>query len=119
MTHLQSTDRRITLQDRLLTPEEPAPVMHWSERCQAGLVLVCEHSGQTVPSTLGTPGLQSGDRYTNVGGDIGAGALTCAIADRPDAPAVQQTCSRLFIDCNAWGSLLADCVTDILAEEDQ
>lgn len=87
-------------QDRLLEPEDPAPVFRRDGQRDAGLVLVCEHAGQAVPASLGTLGLRPGDLDRHVGWDIGAAAVTRAIADRLDVPAVFQAYSRLVIDCN-------------------
>ena len=63
-------------------------------------MLVCEHASRTIPPALGNLGLAVAKRDSHAVWDIGAAALTCALADRLDAPAVLGGVSRLVYDCN-------------------
>lgn len=64
------------------------------------LVLTCEHASCAVPVEYDDLGLDDEQLQEHIGWDIGAGALTQALAHRLEAPAVQSGVSRLVIDCN-------------------
>lgn len=64
------------------------------------LVLTCEHASRAVPVEYDDLGLDDEQLSEHIGWDIGAGALTAALAHRLAAPAVQSGVSRLVIDCN-------------------
>jgi predicted N-formylglutamate amidohydrolase len=68
----------------------------------SGILLICEHAGRAVPPPWSDLGLPRALLDTHFGWDLGAGALTEALAERLKAPAVLATCSRLFLDINRF-----------------
>lgn len=85
----------------LLDPAvDPDPVELCNSGGQTPLLLVCEHAGQAVPQRLGRLGLNPGEIDLHIGWDVGAAAVTRAMALTIDCPAVLQRYSRLVIDCN-------------------
>ncbi|HAH11009.1 MAG TPA: hypothetical protein DCL54_14985 [Alphaproteobacteria bacterium] len=64
------------------------------------LVFLCDHAGREVPEGYGTLGLPRGAFDRHIAYDIGAAALTRALAERLEAPAFLGRYSRLFIDLN-------------------
>jgi len=82
----------------LIGPGEPAAV----ERVPGGgrVLLTCDHASNRVPRALARLGLADGALAQHIGWDIGAAAVTRALAGRLGAPAVLSGYSRLVIDCN-------------------
>ncbi len=66
----------------------------------AGALVVCDHASNALPPGYGTLGLPAAALERHIAYDIGAAALTRALARRLDAPAVLSTFSRLLIDPN-------------------
>lgn len=66
----------------------------------AGFILLCDHASNALPGRYGTLGMTEHDLQRHIGFDIGAAALTRALASRFRAPAVLSTFSRLLIDPN-------------------
>ncbi len=66
----------------------------------SGIVLLCDHARNTVPAEYGTLGLAASDFDRHIAYDIGAEALTRALAKRLGCPAVHSCFSRLLIDPN-------------------
>jgi predicted N-formylglutamate amidohydrolase len=64
------------------------------------ILLVCEHASQAVPSEYAALGLPRAELDRHIGYDIGAAALTRALAERLDATALLGVVSRLVIDIN-------------------
>jgi predicted N-formylglutamate amidohydrolase len=62
--------------------------------------LVCDHAGQAIPRSLAGLGITQAELDRHIGWDIGAGAVTRALAAALDATAILQVYSRLVIDCN-------------------
>ncbi|WP_299343623.1 N-formylglutamate amidohydrolase [uncultured Maritalea sp.] len=85
---------------RLLGGADPDPIDFFNPQGQADVLLVCEHAGQYIPQRLEGLGLKKADLDKHIGWDIGAAALTKALATRLNAPAILQRYSRLVIDCN-------------------
>jgi predicted N-formylglutamate amidohydrolase len=69
-------------------------------RADAGLVLVCDHAGNALPPAYGTLGLPAEQLKRHIAYDIGAAAVTRAMAAALDVPAVMTRYSRLLIDPN-------------------
>ena len=69
-------------------------------RLDAGLVLVCDHAGNAFPPGYGTLGLPADQLQRHIAYDIGAAAVTRAIATALGAPAILTRFSRLLIDPN-------------------
>jgi predicted N-formylglutamate amidohydrolase len=84
----------------LLQPDDPAPVVTVNPGAAAAILLVCDHAGQYVPAVLAGLGIAQAEMDRHIGWDIGAGAVTRALAAALDATAILQVYSRLVIDCN-------------------
>lgn len=69
-------------------------------RADAGLVIVCDHAGNAFPSEYGTLGLPTEQLARHIAYDIGAAAVTTALARALGVPAVLSHYSRLLIDLN-------------------
>lgn len=67
---------------------------------QRRFLLVCDHASPALPEGYGTLGLAAEAFGRHIAYDIGAGALTEALAARLDCPAVLARYSRLLIDLN-------------------
>jgi predicted N-formylglutamate amidohydrolase len=65
-----------------------------------GILLLCDHASNRLPASYGALGLQLTELERHIAYDIGAAALTRALASRLDAPAVLSSFSRLLIDLN-------------------
>ena len=76
------------------------PVETVSGPLDAGALIVCDHASNALPPGYGTLGLPAAALERHIAYDIGAAALTRALARRLDAPAVLSTFSRLLIDPN-------------------
>jgi predicted N-formylglutamate amidohydrolase len=66
----------------------------------ARVLFCCDHAANLVPEALGTLGLDAADLSRHIAYDIGAGALTRALAARFGAPALLARWSRLVVDLN-------------------
>lgn len=66
----------------------------------ARLLFLCDHASPAVPPALGTLGLPPEAFARHIAADIGAAALTRALAKRFDAPALLARWSRLVVDLN-------------------
>ena len=64
------------------------------------LLLLCDHARNATPPELGDLGLPPADLARHIAYDVGARAVTLALSDAFDAPAVLGGCSRLVIDPN-------------------
>jgi len=65
-----------------------------------GLVLICDHARNALPSAYGSLGLPASEFERHIAYDIGARQVTLALARLLGAPAVLSTFSRLLIDPN-------------------
>ena len=86
--------------DRLLHDDEPAAVTIIQPQATSQILLACDHAGNLVPRALANLGVSDTELARHIGWDIGASGLTCELAALLDATAIQQTYSRLVIDCN-------------------
>ena len=84
----------------LLGPGEPHPVTIYRAEGRATFLLTCDHAGRAVPGRLGRLGLAESEFERHIAWDIGARAVSRLLADRLDAVLVEQSYSRLVIDCN-------------------
>jgi predicted N-formylglutamate amidohydrolase len=64
------------------------------------LLFLCDHAANAVPGELGTLGLPEESFASHIAYDIGAAALTRALAARFEAPAILARWSRLVVDLN-------------------
>ncbi len=86
--------------ESLLAPDEPGPVERHNADGHAPLLLLCDHASAFIPRALGRLGLDEAQLCRHITLDIGAAAVTRAMAERLDAPAVLSGFSRLIIDPN-------------------
>ena len=90
-----------------ISPEPDAtgfyPVETIAGPLDAGVLLICDHASNALPSGYGTLGLEPSALERHIAYDIGAAPLTRALAKLLDAPAVLSTFSRLLIDPNRGG----------------
>ena len=71
-----------------------------NERADGDLLFFCDHASNAIPPELGDLGLGASDLSRHIAYDIGAAALTRALADRFGAPAILARWSRLLVDLN-------------------
>ncbi len=69
-------------------------------RGKSPLLLLCDHASNALPPGFGTLGLEASLFATHIAYDIGAAAVTRALADAYGAPALLGRWSRLLIDLN-------------------
>jgi predicted N-formylglutamate amidohydrolase len=69
-------------------------------RTDRGLLILCDHADNALPPGYGTLGLPPEQLKRHIAYDIGAAAITRALAKALDAPAVLTRYSRLLIDPN-------------------
>src|SRR5262245_47030849 len=69
-------------------------------RIDRGLILLCDHADNAMPPKYGTLGLPPDQLKRHIAYDIGAAAVTRALAEALDVPAVMTRYSRLLIDPN-------------------
>ncbi len=84
----------------LLAADEPAPFAVLNPESVAPILLVCDHASDRFPAALGSMGLDPFARRCHLAVDIGAGALTRAMAAELQATAILCQYSRLVVDCN-------------------
>lgn len=80
--------------------EAGVPVEKCAGQLDAGVLLLCDHAANHLPSAYGTLGLSRADLESHIAFDIGAAEITRRLAARLDAPAVLTRFSRLLIDAN-------------------
>src|SRR5690606_3354357 len=78
----------------------PPPVEAINEAGSSDIVLLCEHASNHLPAEYGGLGLAAVDLTRHIAWDIGAAAVTRALAVALDAPAFLGTYSRLLVDLN-------------------
>ena len=81
-------------------PAAFAPVEIIPGALDCGLILLCDHASNALPPEYGTLGLAPEQFARHIAWDIGAAAVTRALAARFGAPAVLTRFSRLLIDPN-------------------
>jgi predicted N-formylglutamate amidohydrolase len=69
-------------------------------RADAGLIILCDHAGNTFPPGYGTLGLPAAQLARHIAYDIGAAAIARMLSDRLGVPALMTRYSRLLIDPN-------------------
>jgi predicted N-formylglutamate amidohydrolase len=85
---------------KLLDPDEPAPVHVANAAGGSMFLILCDHAGARLPRRLGTLGLSATDRTRHIAWDIGAHGVCDALGRLLEATVIEQTYSRLVIDCN-------------------
>ena len=84
----------------ILLSSDPPPVEIVNAGGTSPFLLIGDHAGRLVPSSLAMLGLQPADLARHIGWDIGVEALGRVLAARLDAMFVRQRYSRLVVDCN-------------------
>jgi predicted N-formylglutamate amidohydrolase len=84
----------------LLGDSDPPPAVVIREGGRANVLLLGDHAGNAIPSSLEDFGLSAADRARHVAWDLGVQALGEALAAELDATFIGQSFSRLVIDCN-------------------
>ena len=84
----------------LLGPDDPPPVRVHDKGASSPFLLVCDHAGRQVPASLGDLGVAAACWDRHIAWDIGAAGLCAALAPLLGATWIEQTYSRLVIDCN-------------------
>jgi len=77
-----------------------APVEDIPGALTAGVLFICDHASPALPEAYGSLGLAPAQFTRHIAYDIGAAALTRALAAEFAAPAVLTRFSRLLIDPN-------------------
>jgi len=86
--------------DRLLAADEPPAFSVTRENGRSPFVLICDHAGKRIPRALGDLGIPADERERHIAWDIGAAGVASLLSEQLDAFFIQQTYSRLVIDCN-------------------
>jgi predicted N-formylglutamate amidohydrolase len=86
--------------DKLLAPDELPAFSVSREQGQSPFVLICDHAGKRIPRALGDLGVPASERERHIAWDIGAAGVASHLSEYLDAFFIQQTYSRLVIDCN-------------------
>ncbi|CAN5164693.1 N-formylglutamate amidohydrolase [soil metagenome] len=84
----------------LLGPHDPPTVSLINPSGESPFLLIGDHAGQAIPSSLGDLGLTQADRDRHIAWDIGVRTLGEALSKALEATFIAQTWSRLVIDCN-------------------
>ena len=84
----------------LLGTQDPAIYTIHQPQGQSPFLLLADHAGQQIPQSLQQLGLPQSELDRHIGWDIGIAGTTRALAQQLDAWAIEQTYSRLLIDCN-------------------
>jgi predicted N-formylglutamate amidohydrolase len=79
---------------------EPWPLERIGGEVTSGVLLLCDHASNAVPVDLADLGLPKAQFERHIAYDIGAAAVTRALARRLGAPAILTRFSRLVIDPN-------------------
>ena len=81
-------------------PVETPPVVTIAGDLGGGVLLLCDHASNALPTRYGRLGLAEADFQRHIAFDIGAAAMTRTMAAILRAPALLTTFSRLLIDPN-------------------
>jgi predicted N-formylglutamate amidohydrolase len=84
----------------LLGDDDPLPVVQVNPDGASSFLLIGDHAGNRVPTSLAGLGVADSDRLRHIGWDIGIARLGRLLAETLDATFISQTYSRLVIDCN-------------------
>lgn len=78
----------------------PGDVEHIAGNMAGGILLLCDHASNAIPDELHGLGLPAAELERHIAFDIGAAAMTRALASALEAPALLTHFSRLLIDPN-------------------
>ena len=98
MAHQICNVKRVILV--ILSSFEISPVSTLRAGSDSPYVLVCDHAGWQVPSSLKGLGVNKSDLKRHIGWDIGALGVARKLSNSLEAPLIWQNYSRLVVDCN-------------------
>ncbi|MBB4642657.1 N-formylglutamate amidohydrolase [Rhizorhapis suberifaciens] len=84
----------------LLGQVDPSPVGIVNPGGRSPFLLIGDHAGNRLPSSLATLGLSAEDLRRHIAWDIGVQSLGELLSDALDAVFLHQRYSRLVVDCN-------------------
>ncbi len=84
----------------LLGHDEPPPVCTYNALGSSPFLLVGDHAGNAIPSSLKDLGVASENLVRHIAWDIGIAELGQCLADSLDSVFIHQPYSRLVVDCN-------------------
>jgi predicted N-formylglutamate amidohydrolase len=82
------------------SPADAAPVEAIDGDERSGVLILCDHASNAMPAEYGDLGMPAQELERHIAYDIGAAALTRAMARALGAPALLTSFSRLLIDPN-------------------
>jgi predicted N-formylglutamate amidohydrolase len=88
------------LPNKLLAPDDPAPISVHNAGGKSAFLLVADHAGNLIPHALRRLGIAAAESERHIAWDIGIAGLGRLLADALDATFIRQNYSRLVIDCN-------------------
>jgi predicted N-formylglutamate amidohydrolase len=83
-----------TLSNKLLGPDEPAPVSIYNADGKSTFLLVADHAGNSIPRALGRLGLIEPDCKRHIALDIGIAGFGHLLADQLDANLIKHVNER-------------------------
>ena len=86
--------------DRLLAPDEAAPISIGHFGGMSPFFLACDHAGRMIPRRLGRLGVSESELLRHIAWDIGIWGTSVRLARALDAFLIGQPYSRLVIDNN-------------------
>lgn len=86
----------------MLGADDLPPFVVSNEAGVSPFLLLGDHAGRAIPRRLGDLGLPPGAMARHIAWDIGISALGALLSRALDACFIEQTYSRLVIDCNRW-----------------
>jgi predicted N-formylglutamate amidohydrolase len=84
----------------LLGGSDPPPAVVIRKDGRADILLLGDHAGNAIPSSLEGFGVSTSDLARHIAWDLGVRGLGEALAAELDATFIRQSFSRLVIDCN-------------------
>jgi predicted N-formylglutamate amidohydrolase len=84
----------------ILGHDEPPPVCVYNAHGQSPFLLLGDHAGNALPSSLGNLGVASENLERHIAWDIGVAELGQRLADSLNSVFIHQPYSRLLVDCN-------------------
>jgi predicted N-formylglutamate amidohydrolase len=85
---------------KVLAAGDPPPFTVQNPAGSSPFLLIGDHAGNTISTSLNYLGLNEADRTRHIAWDIGVAGLGAALAESLDAAFLSQRYSRLMIDCN-------------------
>lgn len=84
----------------LLTEDDQKAYTSRNTKGRSHLFFTCDHASPSLPSKLGTLGIDEANLMSHIGWDIGALEVSEKLSDYLDTPLISTNYSRLVIDCN-------------------